>query len=107
METPTRPTTFNPEAYDDLVRQYSEAPGPEARAKIISGNPDLVKAGVLSMRQLERSQLPLYAQVLGRAEENSVYDKFRLARDAALTGMVIALAWKGAKVAYTWLKGPM
>jgi len=58
--------------FDDLSRQYRTAASPEARAKIVSENPDLMKQGVLNARRLEREALPLITAGLHKAEETTV-----------------------------------
>lgn len=108
-EKTTEKTTtkaFDAKAFDKVVEQYRTAPGPEARAKIIAEHPDLTRDGIMLARKFEREHMPLYAQVLGRLEENAVYDKVRVVRDGILTGVAGWVAWKGIKFAWTWFKGP-
>lgn len=58
--------------FDALAREYCSAPSPEARAKVIAENPDLMKSGILARRRLEREALSLGGSILNRADENQV-----------------------------------
>ena len=97
---------FNAEKFDRLVEKYRNAPGPEARAKIIADSGDLAKKGVRLARKFEREAMPMYAQCTGRLEENAVYDKVRLVRDTTLTAVAGIALYKAGKIAYTWLTSP-
>lgn len=98
--------TFDAQVFDRMAKEYRTALGPEAQAKIIADNPDLHKEGIFLARRFERTAMPIYAQTLGRLEENTVYDKVRLVRDGLLTVVAGWVGWQGIKWVRQYFKAP-
>ena len=102
----TETASFDAAAYDQLVAKYRQATSDEKRAEVIASNQELMEKGVKLARKLERSQLPIYAKMLHRFEENSVWDKARAVRDAINTFQAGKEVYGWAKAAYTWFRAP-
>lgn len=83
--------------FRQISAEYLSAPSAEARAKLVADNKDLVKQGILLSRRLEREALPMYAGLLHRVQENSIYDKARAVKDATLLGVAGVALYKGGK----------
>jgi hypothetical protein len=105
-KTTKKPAHFSETEWDSFCQEYRRAENPEARAKVVAGDPELLREGVRRMRRLEQEALPFWCSTTERLAENSIYDKLVLVKDAAVAGALGYGAYRLAKFGYAWLKGP-
>lgn len=90
--------------FDSLAREYCSAPSPEARAKVIAENPDLMKQGILARRRLEREALPFFTALLHRGEETTVGSIGIGAAILGGLGFAGLYTYKGVMAAWHWFR---
>ena len=87
-----------------LDATYSASSDEEVE-RIIAANPEKIATASRRARKVARAGLPFYASVVEAVRENKYVDKGIMMKDAVLTGVAGWVAWRGVKLAWTFVRG--